>query len=273
MTATEPVAADLGAAATETEAPSRGRKVVKLLVLLAVLGGLVAATLLLPVKDYLVAGLEWTRGLGMWAPVFVAAFYVLACVLLLPGSVITLGAGVLFGVVAGTITVSIGSTLGACAAFLVGRTVARRWVERNVSASPRFAAIDEATGRQGFRIVLLTRLSPIFPFNLLNYGYGLTRVPFWKYALASWIGMLPGTVMYVYFGSGLRSLAEAAAGKVEKTTAQAVFFWAGLAVTIVVVVVVTRVARAALKQAAASLAAQDAPDAARGSSPRTAVRG
>ena len=115
--------------------------------------------------------------------------------------------------------------------------------------NPRFAAIDRAVGREGLKIVLLTRLSPVFPFNLLNYAYGLTAVPFWKYALASWIGMLPGTVMFVYFGSALRSLSEAAAGRVEGGTAQKIFFWAGLAVAAVVAVLVARIARRAMAQA------------------------
>ncbi|KKL04544.1 hypothetical protein LCGC14_2615000 [marine sediment metagenome] len=144
---------------------------------------------------------------------------------------------------------SIGSTLGACGAFLVGRTVARRSIERKVAGNPKFAAIDEAVGRQGFKIVLLTRLSPVFPFIFLNYAYGLTKVPFWRYALASWIGMLPGTFMYVYLGSALGSLAEAVSGRQESSVAERVFFVAGLVMAVVVAVVVTRVARKALKTA------------------------
>jgi uncharacterized membrane protein YdjX (TVP38/TMEM64 family) len=222
-------------------------------VALVVVGALVIVLRTLPVRDYLLAVLRWTQelkdqhlllGIGV-----VVLTYVVACVFMLPGSVLTLGAGFLFGLVVGTITVSIGSTLGACAAFLVGRTIARGWVERRVSGNPRFAAIDDAVGREGFKIVLLVRLSPIFPFNLQNYGFGLTKVAFWKYALASWIGMIPGTIMYVYFGAGLGSLARAAAGEIERTTAQRVAFWAGLVIAIVVAVFVARIARRALKKA------------------------
>jgi len=151
----------------------------------------------LPIKAWFIAALQWTEGLGVWGPLFVGLFYVLACVLFIPGSVLTLGAGFLFKAVLGTITVSLGATAGACAAFLVGRTVARQWISRKIKGNRKFAAIDEAVGQEGFKIVLLTRLSPLFPFNLLNYAFGLTQVPLWKYALASWIGMLPGTVMYV----------------------------------------------------------------------------
>lgn len=223
---------------------------IKVIVLAVVVLGLFAGTLLLPVKNWLVRALEWTQGLGVWGPIFVVALYIVACILFFPGSVLTLGAGFIFKLLVGTITVSIGSTLGACAAFLVGRTVGRNWISGKIAASEKFAAIDNAVGRQGLKIVLLTRLSPVFPFNLLNYAFGLTKVPFTKYALASWIGMLPGTVMYVYFGAGLRSLADAVAGNVETGPAGKIFFWFGLAATIAVTIFVTRLARRALKQAA-----------------------
>jgi uncharacterized membrane protein YdjX (TVP38/TMEM64 family) len=215
-----------------------------------VVAGAITGAVFLPVKDWLITGLEWTQSLGILGPVFVIAFYIAAAVLFLPGSILTLGAGFLFRVVVGTITVSIGSTLGACAAFLVGRTVGRNWIAGKVAKNQKFSAIDQAVAQQGFKIVLLTRLSPIFPFNLLNYVFGLTNISFWKYALGSWIGMIPGTVMYVYLGAGLRSLADVAAGDVEQGAARKVFFGFGLVVTIIVTVFVTRVARRALKQAA-----------------------
>jgi uncharacterized membrane protein YdjX (TVP38/TMEM64 family) len=228
----------------------KARGWLKPVIIVAVLiGAIVAMGLLLPVTDSLRAVLEWAEGLGLWGPVVVVGIYIVACVLFLPGSVLTLGAGFLFGVVTGTITVSIGATLGACAAFLVGRTIARKSIEKKVAGNAKFAAIDQAVGREGFKIVLLTRLSPIFPFNLQNYAYGLTKVSLRNYALASWIGMLPGTLMYVYFGSTLKSLAEAAAGKEGKSTLETVFFIGGLVVALVVVVFVTRVARKALARA------------------------
>lgn len=208
---------------------------------------MVALIWVLPVNSYLAALLKWTESLGFWGPFVVISAYIIATVLFLPGSVLTLGAGFLFGVLMGTVWASIGSTLGAAAAFLVGRTVARDWVAGKVSGKPKFAAIDEAVGEEGAKIVFLTRLSPVFPFNLLNYAFGLTRVPFRHYFFASWIGMLPGTVMYVYLGSAARSLAQIAAGRVESGPAQRIFFWIGLAATVVVAVLVTRIARRALK--------------------------
>lgn len=210
---------------------------------------ILAAIFILPVKSYIISALEWTENIGIWAPLVVVAFYIASCVLFLPGSLITLGAGLLFGVVKGTIVVSIGSTLGAVSAFLVGRTLLRDWVSRKVSGNTKFNAIDKAVGDQGFKIVFLTRLSPVIPFNLLNYAFGLTRVSTMNYFLASWIGMLPATVMYVYFGSALRSLTDLATGSVETGAPQQVFFWIGLVATIIVVVIVTRIATKAFKEA------------------------
>lgn len=230
---------------------------IKLVVFCMILLALIMGTIFLPVKEWLVKILEWTGRLGFWGPVIVVVLYIVACVLFLPGSVLTLGTGFVFKLFKGTIAVSIGSTLGACVAFWIGRTVARGWITSKVAENEKFAAIDQAVGRQGFKIVFLTRLSPVFPFNMLNYAFGLTNVSFGKYALASWIGMLPGTIMYVYFGATLRSLADAATGNVETGTAGKIFFWFGLAATIVVTVFVTRLARRALKQAVPANPAQD----------------
>ena len=240
--------------AAESRGPAR---LIKPAIILVALVALVAASFVLPVKDYFVNALGWVEGLGAWGPAFVAIFYIVACVFMLPGSILTLGAGFLFGVVGGTAVVSVGSTLGATAAFVIGRFLARDWIAAKVAGRPRFAAIDEAVGREGLKIVLLTRLSPIFPFNFLNYAFGLTGVPLWKYFLASWLGMLPGTVMYVYLGATLGSLAEVAAGRAEKTLAEWVFFGVGLAVTVVVTVVVTMIARKALAAASSPGAATE----------------
>jgi uncharacterized membrane protein YdjX (TVP38/TMEM64 family) len=232
-----------------TTAPFQEKSPFGFVLIAVVAAAIIGAILLLPVRQYLVGALEWTQSLGAWGPVFVALFYVVACVFLLPGSVLTLGAGFLFGVPIGLLSAWTGATLGACVAFLVGRTLARDWVARKVSGNPKFAAIDDAVGKEGFKIVLLLRLSPVFPFNFLNYALGLTKVSFGKYALASLIGMLPGGLMYVYLGSAARSLTDAAAGKVEGGWAGQVFFWVGLAATIVVAAFVTRLARKSLKEA------------------------
>jgi uncharacterized membrane protein YdjX (TVP38/TMEM64 family) len=223
--------------------------ILRALGLLVLLAAAVAAFVFLPVKQYLTDFVGWVRGLGWWGPLVFGVVYAVAA-LLVPASVLTLGAGFAFGVVLGTVVVSLSSVTTAALAFGLGRTLARGWVEAKVAANPKFRAIDRAVAENGFKIVLLTRLSPVFPFLLLNYAYGLTSVRFRDYFLASWIGMLPGTVLYVYLGSTVRQLADLATGRRgESTLAEKVFFWAGLAVTAVVTVLVTRVARKALKRA------------------------
>lgn len=210
---------------------------------------ILAILVFLPGKSYLYELLEHVRGMRTWGPFLVGAVYVLATVLLVPGSLLTMGTGFVLGVVVGTITVSIASTLGASAAFLLGRTLARSWVQEKIVRSPTFRAIDEAVRRQGFKIVLLVRLSPLIPFEFLNYALGLTQISFRDYVLASWLGMLPGTVMYVYLGSTLKNLTDLATGQGKGGVVEKVLFGIGLASTVVVAMIVTRVARAALKKA------------------------
>lgn len=203
---------------------------------------------LLPNKQILVDILNWVETLGPWGPILLALIYIPATVLCFPGSLLTLAGGAIFGIVPGTIAVSVGSTLGAGAAFLVARFLARSWIEHRVEQNPKFRAIDQAVAERGFTIVFLTRLSPVIPFTLLNYAFGLTRARFRDYLLASWIGMLPGTLMYVYLGSAAKDLAELLTGKAKAGTGEQVFFLTGLAATIAVTIYVTRLARQALAQ-------------------------
>jgi len=223
--------------------PSSIFRIVTLAVLIVSIG---ASLFLLPTQEYLSWFLAWVQRIGPWGAVLLGAAYIPAALLFVPGSLLTLGAGFALGVGLGTVAVSIGSTLGASAAFLAGRTLARGFIEAKISHNPRFRAIDQAVKHEGFKIVLLTRLSPVFPFNLLNYAFGLTPVSLRDYFLASWIGMLPGTVMYVYLGSAAKNLADLAAGKVEGGTGQQVLFGVGLLATVAVTVAVTRVAKRAL---------------------------
>jgi uncharacterized membrane protein YdjX (TVP38/TMEM64 family) len=194
----------------------------------------------------LASAMTWVAAQGVAGIAAYAVLYVVACLLFLPGSVLTLGAGAVWGVVGGVPIVSVASTLGATAAFLVGRYLARGAVARRTEGNERFKAIDEAVAREGWKIVGLTRLSPVFPFNLLNYAFGLTRVSLRDYFFASWIGMLPGTVMYVYIGSLAGNLAALGAGQSTRTPAQWALYAVGLAATVVVTAYVTRIARAAL---------------------------
>jgi uncharacterized membrane protein YdjX (TVP38/TMEM64 family) len=223
--------------------------VIRLVAIILLTGLAIAILIFLPVRNLLYEFLEWIRAIGPWGPLLLGMVYIVATVLFVPGFILTLGAGLLFGVVVGTMTVSLASTLGASAAFLLGRTIARPWIQRKIAYRPKFQALDEAVKRQGFKIVLFVRLSPAFPFNLVNYAFGLTQVSLHDYVLASWIGMFPATVMYNYVGSTLKSLADLAAGKIESGPGQKILFGIGLAATIVVTLFVTRLSRKALEQA------------------------
>src|SRR3954447_7824322 len=225
---------------------SRGKLVLYILIGLAVVAGLILAGR--QAGAYVPRFAQWVEGLGVWGPVVFILGYAVAAVAFVPGSLLTLAAGAIFGLVKGTVYTLIGATLGASAAFLVARYAARRAIERRIAGNARFAAIDKAVGREGFKIVALLRLSPVFPFNLLNYALGLTKVSFLQYFAAS-IAMLPGTLLYVYYGKAAGSLAALAGGaQAAKGTGSWVLLGVGLAATIVVTTFVTRLAGKALRQ-------------------------
>ena len=199
------------------------------------------------VQEMLRMSLDRIRDLGALGIVVFILIYVLACIFFLPGSVLTLGAGAIFGVMKGSVIVSLASTLGATGAFLIGRYLVRSRVEAKIAGNPKFGAVDDAVAKEGWKIVGLTRLSPIFPFNLLNYAYGVTQVTLRDYVLASWVGMMPGTVMYVYIGSlagDAAALGSNSAGSAAQWAVRIVGFIATVAVTIVV----TKIAKRGLEE-------------------------
>jgi uncharacterized membrane protein YdjX (TVP38/TMEM64 family) len=215
---------------------------------IVVLVSLFASARLLPVTQWLEAFSEWVGNLGPWGIAIFIGAYVLATVLLLPGSVLTIGAGFVFGLGWGLFAVSIGSTLGAASAFLISRFIARERVEAMALENESFLRIDKAIGAQGAKLILLLRLSPLIPFNLSNYFYGLTAVKFWPYVFASWIGMLPGTLLYVYLGAAGKAGLQAASGAdAGRSPLEWTFLGFGLVATIAVTVWVTKIARTALR--------------------------
>jgi uncharacterized membrane protein YdjX (TVP38/TMEM64 family) len=215
--------------------------------------GAVVALLLLgrAVGAYVPAFAAWVERLGVWGPLVFIAGYAVAAIAFVPASLLTLAAGAIFGLVRGALYVFIAAVLGSSGAFLIARHVARSAVERRLAGNPRFAAIDRAVGAEGRKIVLLLRLSPVFPFNLLNYALGLTRVRFGDYLLGA-LGMIPGTLMYVYYGKLLGDVAALAGGAaVTKGAGYYAVLGLGLVATIVVTTMVTRTARRALDDATA----------------------
>jgi uncharacterized membrane protein YdjX (TVP38/TMEM64 family) len=190
----------------------------------------------------------WVNSLGSWGPVVFVCGYVIATVAFVPGSLLTLAAGAIWGIFPGVPYVFIAAVLGASAAFLVARYVARTAIERRLIGNSRFAAIDRAVGVQGRKFVFLLRLSPVFPFNLLNYALGLTSIRFPDYVIAS-VGMLPGTFLYVYYGKVVGDLAALAGGAaVERGPGYYLVLVAGLLATVAATTLVARVARNALRE-------------------------
>jgi uncharacterized membrane protein YdjX (TVP38/TMEM64 family) len=218
----------------------------------AMLAAAVAGLTFLPLQQYLTGFLEWIQGMGVWGPVLFVLLYVMVCLLLLPGSVLTLAAGFMFGVVWGTAVASLGATLGATAAFLVGRFMVRGWMEHRLVAHPGFLAIDRAIDRQGFKVVFWIRLSSLFPYDLVSYLFGLTKISLGRYVLATWLGRLPETLFCAYLGSAAKSLADLAAGKVETGIGKQLLWGVDLFAMIVVMVLVARIAKAALRDAGGS---------------------
>jgi len=198
--------------------------------------------------------LLWVKNLGTTGILAFIVIYNLATLLFIPASLLTLGGGALYGLAWGAVYVLIASTLGAVFAFLIGRYVARGWICQWIQAHPKFKAIDAAIAQEGLKIVFLTRLSPFFPFNLLNYGFGITCVSLKDYVIGS-LGMIPGTFLYVYFGS---LVGDVAALHMPLDMPETVSFpmqmlhWAvkllGLLATLGVTVQITRIARRSLSQ-------------------------
>jgi uncharacterized membrane protein YdjX (TVP38/TMEM64 family) len=225
------------------------RAIGRLATLIAIVVALFLAMKFLPVQQWLRSFNDWVGQMGVAGIFIFIIVYAVATVLLAPGAILTIGAGFAFGLWKGFLAVSGGATLGASLAFLVARFIARDKIEAIAKGNEKFRNIDSAIGKRGAKLIFLLRLSPVIPFNLSNYFYGLTGVKFWPYVLASWIGMMPGTFLYVYIGTaGKAAVAAAAGGAAVKHGWQYwTFLGVGLAATVIVTIWVTKIARDALK--------------------------
>jgi uncharacterized membrane protein YdjX (TVP38/TMEM64 family) len=187
------------------------------------------------------------QGFGPAAPGVFILIYALAVVALIPASLLTIAGGAVFGLLPGMAYALVGATLGSTGAFLIGRHVARRLVARRLAAMPRFVAIERAVSARGRRIVFLLRLSPVVPFNFLNYALGLTTISVWDFVVAS-LGTVPGAFVYAYAGKVTgEALALAGKAEVPKNASYYAVLLAGLVATIAATTVVTRTARRALQ--------------------------
>lgn len=232
-----------------TEPPSEEKKkfpIGKLLIWVVVVAALLVGFKFLPIDQWWDSLSKWLDSIGIWGPIVFILIYAVLTVFLIPGSALTIGAGALFGLGWGSLWVIAGSNIGANLAFLIGRYLAREKVAKKIEGNKNFEAIDRAVAKEGWKIVGLTRLSPLFPFTLLNYAYGLTKVKWSHYSFASLIGMIPGTVMWVYIGS----LGKLAAESDSASTVEIVFYGVGFLATVLVTVVITKAAKKALNEKA-----------------------
>src|SRR5213594_3191592 len=222
----------------------------RLIALAVILIALGLSMKFLPVREWLTDFNTWVGQMGIAGICIFIAVYAFATVLLAPGSVLTIGAGFAFGLWKGFLAVSAGATLGASLGFLVARFIAREKIEAIARRNETFRKIDNAIGKEGAILIFLLRLSPVIPFNLSNYFYGLTAVRFWPYVLVSWIGMMPGTFLYVYIGAASKAAVSAAAGgeAVKHSWQYWTFLGVGLVATIIVTIWVTKIARDVLKK-------------------------
>lgn len=224
------------------------------------MAALAAAVLLfhyLPIEKEAPRFLEWVNGLGPAGGVVLGLAYAFGTILFLPGSLLTMAAGFLYGPFWGSVIASPASVLGATGAFLLGRTTARGWIRRRMDSNPRFKVLQDGIAKDGFKMLVLIRLSPVFPFNLVNYAFGLTKIRLRDFVFGSWLAMLPSTVLYVYLGSLVPRAASLSSGAHASSggkTLEQVFFWVGLGATAAVAYLATRIARRMLTRTAPELA-------------------
>jgi uncharacterized membrane protein YdjX (TVP38/TMEM64 family) len=235
-----------------TDAPAASKKspLVPILLGAAVLVALFLLFRALPVKEWLVSFQQYVKGLGFAGYVLYAAVYAVCCVLFVPASVLTLGAGAIYGLGTGTAVVLVGAILGATLSFLLARTVLRKRIEGMTKGNAKFQALDRAIAKEGAKIVFLVRLAPVFPFTYINYAFGLTGVRTLPYVVASFFGMIPGTFAYVYLGS-----AAAGAASGDANTTKKIVQIVGAVIALVVTIFVARVATKAIRSAGVDEAA------------------
>ncbi|KAK1428258.1 hypothetical protein QVD17_17088 [Tagetes erecta] len=215
----------------------------------------------LPIEKILKNFLLWIKEeLGPWGPLVLAIAYIPLTVFAVPASVLTLGGGYLFGLPVGFVADSIGATLGATAAFLVGKTIGRSYVISKLKKYPKFQAIAIAIQRSGFKIVLLLRFVPLLPFNVLNYLLSVTPVRLWEYMLATWLGMMPITFMFVYIGTTLKDLSDVTHGWHEISKTRWMFMAFGLSISVILIIYIIKVAKASLEKALAENGDMDSID-------------
>ena len=229
----------------------RTNRTLKLLIISFLIATLIFLSQYVNIPVILHNAILWVENLGVFGPIAYIIIYNLATILFIPGSLLTLKGGCLFGLFWGSVYVLTAAIIGAILAFIVGRYLSRDWVARQINKYPKFGAINLAVAKEGWKIVLLTRLCPIFPFNLLNYAFGVTQVSLKDYILGSF-GIIPGTVMYVYMGSLATDLAMINQSYQPTNPEAQIWQWVmqiiGLIATIAITIYITKIAQKALNE-------------------------
>jgi len=220
------------------------KHVVKIVAALLVIAAVIVLFRILPVALWLRHFQTYVRGLGALGYVVYIVVYAACVVAFVPASILTLGAGAIFGFAGGVIVVIIGATLGATLSFLLGRTVMRKRIEAMTAQNKKFRALDRAIAAEGTKIVFLVRLAVVFPFTYLNYAFGLTAIPLWRYVAATFVGILPATVAFVFVSSAATTAATTSASPITKAV-----YIAGGVMAIIVSVLIGRIATKAIKRA------------------------
>jgi uncharacterized membrane protein YdjX (TVP38/TMEM64 family) len=217
---------------------------------------IVAATIICGILAYILWGpdmnasirtLREFEAMGARGYLYFGLAYIVVALLLLPASLLTIGAGAIFGALEGVVLVSLSSTLAACVAFATSRWLLRDTLTPWIKRTPIFHALDRAIELEGFRAVLLIRTSPIFPYNFTNYVLGATRLPSREFALGSWIGMLPGTIVYVWIGSAATSIGQALSSDAAASKPKLALFVVGTIATILTVTLIGKRAKKELE--------------------------
>ncbi len=220
----------------------------KILLIIGVIIAIALAAWKLPLGNYIEQALSWVESHQKIAWIVFSLLYITAIVFILPASVFSLAAGYLFGLFQGWSIVVVTATIGSILAFIVGRSLLRNWVVEKAAEMKNFNSLDEAVSQKGLFIVFLTRLSPVFPFSLINYVYGITKISLRNFSLATFFGIMPGSLLYVYAGSTAKNLQDVLSGNVEFSGAQQYLLYGGLVATLIVTIVITRIASKALKE-------------------------
>ena len=227
------------------EQASRSNGHMKWIILAALIAIFAAAYIYLPISEWLTAFQDWVQGFGALGWAIFIAVYAITSFVLIPGSILTLGAGVAYGLWAFPLVVA-GAVLASAMSFLAARYVFHDRVQEKVAQYPRFKAVNEAIRDEGWKVVLLLRLSPALPFSLQNWFLGLMPVGFWPAQIATLFGIMPGTLLYIWVAS--LGGEAAAGGAADASLLRYAVLGIGLLATLVVTIVVTRKAQQKLKE-------------------------